>query len=257
MPPPTPTLEVAGADRLVEQPDRAHARGADLVDRLGGDLLRDPALDLSLARGDLPLPGLQHLAYHDLLDLLRLDRRSARAPRRSPCRPGRWRRARRGRRPSSPNGVRAVERITVLALRCLLDWSGVRASGIVKPADAVWPHGYTCAFVRATSDEPPPRRPTPTCCASACSRARSCPADLRRRARRRGRRVARLKSLAVRPAAEAAARVLVGRPRQARGVHAERARVAARPRLAPGARATTRRRSPGRSPTGDEPARRR
>ena len=66
-------LEVAGADRLVGEPDRAHARGADLVDRLRGDLLRDPGLDLRLARGDLALAGLQHLAEDHLLDLARVD----------------------------------------------------------------------------------------------------------------------------------------------------------------------------------------
>ncbi len=32
-----------------------------------------PGLDLRLARRDLPLAGLQHLAHHDVLDLLRLD----------------------------------------------------------------------------------------------------------------------------------------------------------------------------------------
>ena len=63
-------VRVAGADRLVGEAERAHARGADLVDRLRGDLLRDPALDLGLARGDLPLAGLQDLAEDDLLDLL-------------------------------------------------------------------------------------------------------------------------------------------------------------------------------------------
>ena len=73
MPPRDPDLEVAGPDRLVGDADRAHARRADLVDRLGGDLLRDPGLDLRLARGDLPLAGLQHLAVDHLLDLLGLD----------------------------------------------------------------------------------------------------------------------------------------------------------------------------------------
>ena len=73
MPPVTRDLEVAGADRLVGEADRAHARGADLVDRLRGDLLRDPALDLRLARGDLALAGLQHLAEDDLLDLVGVD----------------------------------------------------------------------------------------------------------------------------------------------------------------------------------------
>ena len=66
-------LGVAGADRHVGDAERAHARGADLVDRLRGDLLGDAALDLGLARGDLPLAGLQDLAEDDLLDLLRVD----------------------------------------------------------------------------------------------------------------------------------------------------------------------------------------
>ncbi len=66
-------LHVAGADRLVEDHRRAQPRRADLVDRLRGDLLGDAGLDLRLARGDLPLPGLQHLAHDDVLDLLGLD----------------------------------------------------------------------------------------------------------------------------------------------------------------------------------------
>ena len=66
-------LEVAGADRRVEQPGRADSRGADLVDRLRGDLLRDPGLDLRLARGDLALAGLDHLAHDHVLDLLGRD----------------------------------------------------------------------------------------------------------------------------------------------------------------------------------------
>ncbi len=53
-------LDVAGADRRVEQRDRAHPRRADLVDRLRADLHRDAGVDLRLARGDLPLAGLQH-----------------------------------------------------------------------------------------------------------------------------------------------------------------------------------------------------
>ena len=73
MPPVTATSEVAGADRLVGEAERAHARGADLVDRLRGDLLGDAALDLGLARGDLALAGLQDLAEDDLLDLLGAD----------------------------------------------------------------------------------------------------------------------------------------------------------------------------------------
>src|SRR6201999_181420 len=69
-------LEVAGADRLVGQAEGPHARGAYLVDRLRGALLRDAALDLGLARGDLALAGLQDLAVDDLLDLLGIDARA-------------------------------------------------------------------------------------------------------------------------------------------------------------------------------------
>ena len=66
-------LDVTGADRGVEHAGGAHARGADLVDRLGGDLLRDPGVDLRLARRDLARAGLQHLAHHDVLHLLGRD----------------------------------------------------------------------------------------------------------------------------------------------------------------------------------------
>ena len=66
-------LDVAGADLRVEDADRAHARGADLVDRLRGDLLGDAGLDLRLARGDLALAGLQDLAHDHVLDLLAAD----------------------------------------------------------------------------------------------------------------------------------------------------------------------------------------
>ncbi len=60
-------LEVTRADGLVEHPDRADARRADLVDGLGGDLLGDAALDGRLARGDLPLAGLEDGAHHDVV----------------------------------------------------------------------------------------------------------------------------------------------------------------------------------------------
>src|SRR5262245_28324511 len=66
-------LRVARPDRHVGEAERAHARGADLVDRLGGDLLRDPRPDLRLARGDLTLAGLQDLAEEDLLHLPGID----------------------------------------------------------------------------------------------------------------------------------------------------------------------------------------
>ena len=63
-------LDVAGADRGVEHAGRAHAGGADLVDRLRGDLLGDAGVDLRLARGDLAGARLQHLAHDDVLHLL-------------------------------------------------------------------------------------------------------------------------------------------------------------------------------------------
>ena len=66
-------VQVAGADRLVDHPDGAHARRADLVDRLRSDLDRDPGLDLRLTAGDLALGRLEHRAHHDVLDLLRRD----------------------------------------------------------------------------------------------------------------------------------------------------------------------------------------
>src|SRR5205085_11204768 len=69
-------LDVAGTDVLVGHPDRAKAGSTDLVDGLGADLLGDSALDLSLARGDLPLPRLQHLAEYDVLDLVGRDARA-------------------------------------------------------------------------------------------------------------------------------------------------------------------------------------
>ena len=65
--------EIAGADRLVGESHRAHSRGADLVHRLRWGLARDPRLDLRLARGNLPLPSLQHLSVDHLLDLIGTD----------------------------------------------------------------------------------------------------------------------------------------------------------------------------------------
>ena len=63
-------VEVAGAHRLVDHARRAQAGGAHLVHGLRRDLLRDAGLDLSLARGDLALPGLKDLAVDDVLDLV-------------------------------------------------------------------------------------------------------------------------------------------------------------------------------------------
>src|SRR5215210_15731 len=65
-------LEIPGANRLVRDPDRAHTGGADLVDGLRGDLARNPGLDLGLARGNLTLAGLEHLAVDDSLHLVGL-----------------------------------------------------------------------------------------------------------------------------------------------------------------------------------------
>ena len=93
-------LDVAGAHGLVDHPDGAHARRAHLVDRLGGDLDRDPGVDLRLPARDLALSGLQHRAHHDVLDLRRARRRRVAAPRGSLRRPGAWPEAWRGPRPA-------------------------------------------------------------------------------------------------------------------------------------------------------------
>ena len=80
-----------------------------------GDLLGDAALDLGLARGDLALAGLEHLAEDHVLDLVRLDLGALeggldgvppRSVASSDDRPP----------PSFPKGVRAVPRITVLGI---------------------------------------------------------------------------------------------------------------------------------------------
>jgi hypothetical protein len=114
MPPPT-RRRGRRADRRVEDADRAHARGADLVDGLRGDLLGDAGLDLRLARRDLALTGLEHLAHDDVLDLLGLDVRALeRALDRGPaelrgverCEPP----------PILPIGVRADPRMTVFGM---------------------------------------------------------------------------------------------------------------------------------------------
>ena len=97
-------LAVAGADPLVGEAERAHARGADLVDRFRGDLLRDAALDLGLARGNLALAGLQDLAEDDLLDLLGADAGALQGGLDRDARRARARRAKRGRRPSCRPG---------------------------------------------------------------------------------------------------------------------------------------------------------
>ena len=60
----------------LERPDR---RRADLVDRVGGNLLRDSGPDRSLPRRRLPRPCLEHLAHHDVSDVLGLDARALEA----------------------------------------------------------------------------------------------------------------------------------------------------------------------------------
>ena len=69
-------LDVARADGLVEDHGRAQPRGADLVDRLGADVLRNAGADLRLPRRDLALPGLEHLPHDDVVDLRWIDVRS-------------------------------------------------------------------------------------------------------------------------------------------------------------------------------------
>ena len=71
MPPATATSRSPARTAWSTMPGRAEARGADLVHGLGRDLLGDAALDLRLARGDLALAGLEHLAEDHVLDLVR------------------------------------------------------------------------------------------------------------------------------------------------------------------------------------------
>ena len=66
-------LGVARRDHLVGEVDRVDARQADLVDGHRGHAHRDARVDRGLARGDLALAGLEHLAHEDVVDLLRAD----------------------------------------------------------------------------------------------------------------------------------------------------------------------------------------
>ncbi len=100
MPPPTPTCMSPARIGLVEDDRRAQPGRADLVDRLRGDLLGDAGLDLRLARGNLPLAGLQHLTHDDVLDLLGLDAGALERGADGQRRRARSRRAWTGRRPS-------------------------------------------------------------------------------------------------------------------------------------------------------------
>ncbi len=93
-------LDVTGADGLVDHPDGAHARRAHLVDRLRGDLDRDPGVDLRLARRDLALAGLEHACPSRRARPARARRRRAGAPRGSLRRPDAWPGASTGPRPA-------------------------------------------------------------------------------------------------------------------------------------------------------------
>ncbi len=66
-------VELARADQLVGQGDRVEAGQTDLVDRQGGDVHRDAALDGGLAGGDLAAPGLEDLAHDHVADLVASD----------------------------------------------------------------------------------------------------------------------------------------------------------------------------------------
>ena len=87
-------LELTGPDHLIGHRDRRRPRQADLVDRDGRDLDRDARRDRRLPSGDLPLPGLQHVAHDRVLDRHPARRRPARAPPGSRSRRGRRRAAR-------------------------------------------------------------------------------------------------------------------------------------------------------------------
>ena len=74
------------------------AGGADLVDRVGGHLDRQPGADRSLPRGRLAGAALQHLAHDHVLDLVVAHVRRGRAPRGSRSRRARSPPCRRARR---------------------------------------------------------------------------------------------------------------------------------------------------------------
>ena len=168
MPPPTRDLEVAGADRLVDQPGGADARRADLVDRLRGDLLGDPGLDLRLARGDLALAGLEHRCPSTTCWTCS-GSTSARSSAASIAMPPSSVASRRG-EAAAELADRACGRRT--GSRC---WAcGSAPSGTVLEGRITSAVGLTCR--RDATSAPPPtprRRPTPTRSPSASSRARA------------------------------------------------------------------------------------
>ena len=64
---------VARADHLVGDLDRAHARGAHLVDGVARDLLRKAGADGRLPRRGLAGAALEHLPHDHVLDLVVAD----------------------------------------------------------------------------------------------------------------------------------------------------------------------------------------
>ena len=66
-------IVLAGADHQIGERDRPDRRRADLVDRVGRNLDRDPGTDRGLARRRLPDSGLEHLSHDDVADLDRID----------------------------------------------------------------------------------------------------------------------------------------------------------------------------------------
>ena len=73
-------LGVARLDHLVGEVDRVDAREAHLVDASSrARVIGMPAFDRGLARGDLALAGLEHLAHEHVVDLLGADAGRARA----------------------------------------------------------------------------------------------------------------------------------------------------------------------------------
>jgi len=62
-----------GGDHQLGELERPDRRCADLVDRVGGNLLRDPGPDRRLPRGRLARARLEHLAHHHVADVVGLD----------------------------------------------------------------------------------------------------------------------------------------------------------------------------------------
>ena len=62
-------VELPGPDQLVGQRDGVQPGQAHLVDGEGGHVHADPAGHGGLPGGDLPAPGLQHLAHDHVVDV--------------------------------------------------------------------------------------------------------------------------------------------------------------------------------------------